>query len=135
MAVQIANGAKTAGATSILKKVEECTLEDLAEADGMAVGSPTHYSNMAWQIKKLLDETILVFYTKGHTLRNKVCGCFTSTGAYEDGKECLRMLELAFWNALKMKTLPGIILESKDVDEGNLSSCFAYGQQLTRELG
>ena len=117
MASQIARGAEAMGSNAILKKVEDCTLEDLAKADGLAVGSPTYYSNISWPMKKLLDETILAFYTKGHSLRNKVCGCFTSTGAYKDGKECLRMLELAFGNALKMKIIPGIILESKDVDD------------------
>ena len=134
MASHIARGAEKAGVNAILKKVEDCTLNDLAEADGIAVGSPTHYSNIAWQIKRLMDETILTFYTKGHSLRNKVCGCFTSTGAYSDGKECLRMLELAFGFALKMKIVPGIILESKDVDEGNLSACYEYGQKIAREL-
>jgi NAD(P)H dehydrogenase (quinone) len=134
MASHIARGAETGGVNAILKKVEDCTLNDLVEADGIAVGSPTHYSNMAWQIKRLMDETILTFYTKGHSLKNKVCGCFTSTGAYSDGKECLRMLELAFGYALKMKIVPGIILESKDVDEGNLSSCYEYGQKIAREL-
>jgi multimeric flavodoxin WrbA len=89
---------------------------------------------MAWQIKRFLDETILTFYTKGHSLRNKVCGCFTSTGAYSDGKECLRMLELAFGFALKMKMVSGIILESRDMDEGNLSACYEYGQKIAREL-
>ena len=134
MASQIARGAEKAGVNAILKKVEDCTLKDLAEADGIAVGSPTYYSNIAWPIKKLMDETILTFYTKGHSLRNKVCGCFTSTGAYSDGKECLRMLELAFGIALKMKIVPGMILESKDVDEGNLSACYEYGQKIAREL-
>ena len=134
MATHIARGAETAGVNVIVKKVEDCTLNDLVEADGIAVGSPTHYSNIAWQIKRFMDETILTFYTKGHSLRNKVCGCFTSTGAYGDGKECLRMLELAFGFALKMKIVPGIILESKDVDEGNLSACYEYGQKMAREL-
>ena len=134
MASHIARGAEKAGVNAILKKVEDCTLNDLAEADGIAVGSPTYCSNIAWQIKKLMDETILTFYTKGHSLRNKVCGCFTSTGAYSDGKECLRMLELAFGFALKMKIVPGIILESKDVDEGNLTACYEYGQKIAREL-
>ena len=44
------------------------------------------------------------------------------------------MLELAFRFALKMKIVPGIILESKDVDEGNLSACYEYGQKLAHEL-
>ena len=77
MATHIVKGAKKTGIKTILKKVEELTLNDLAKADGIVVGSPTHYSNLAWQIKKLLDDTILTFYTKGHSLRNKVCGCFT----------------------------------------------------------
>jgi len=134
MASHIARGAEKPGLSAILKKADDCTLNDLAEADGIAVGSPTHYSNIAWQIKRFMDETILTFYAQGHSLRNKVCGCFTSTGAYSDGKECLRMLELAFGVALKMKIVPGIILESKDVDEGNLSSCYEYGQKIAREL-
>ncbi len=134
MADQIAKGAEKAGVNAILKKVEDCTLEDLVGANGLAVGSPTQYSNMAWQTKKMLDETIMAFYTKGHSLRNKVCGCFTSTGAYDDGKECLRMLDLAFGNALKMKIVPGLILESKDVDAGNMSACFGFGQKIAREI-
>ena len=134
MALQLANGAEKAGVNAILKKVEDCTLDDLAEADGIAVGSPTYYSNIAWQIKRFLDETILALYSKGNSLRDKVCGCFTSTGAYDDGKECLRMLELAFGFALKMKIVPGIVLESKDVDEGNLSACYEFGQKIAQEL-
>jgi NAD(P)H dehydrogenase (quinone) len=134
MASHIARGAETTGVNAILKKVEDCTINDLAQADGIAVGSPTYYSNIAWQIKRLMDDTILTFYSKGHSLRNKVCSCFTSTGAYDDGKECLRMLELAFGFALKMKIVPGIILESKDIDEGNLSACYEYGQKIAQEL-
>jgi multimeric flavodoxin WrbA len=134
MASNIATGVEQSGVNTILKNVEDCTLNDLAEADGIVVGSPTHYSNVAWQIKKFMDETILTFYTSGHSLRNKVCGCFTSTGAYNDGKECLRMLELGFGFALKMKIVPGIVLESKEIDEGNLSECFEYGQRIAREL-
>ena len=134
MAIQIAKGAESAGVKAILKKVEECTLDDLVKADGLIVGSPTYYSNIAWPFKKFLDETVLTFYSEGHSLKDKVCGCFTSTGGYDDGKECLRMLELAFGNALKMKIVPGVILESKEVDDGNLSACFEHGQKTAREL-
>jgi multimeric flavodoxin WrbA len=134
MASQIASGVKTAGVDVVLKKVEDCTIKDLEEADGLVVGSPTRYSNIAWQIKRFLDDTILAFYNEGHSLRGKVCGCFTSSGAYADGEECLRMLELAFGAALKMKLVYGIILESKDVDKGNLSACYEYGQKIAQKL-
>ena len=134
MAIHITKGAEKTGVKTIIKKVEECTLEDLAKANGIVVGSPTYYSNISWQIKKFLAETTLTFYRKGYSLGNKVCGCFTSTGEYKDGKECLKMLELAFGFALKMKIVPGIILESKDVHEGNLSLCYEYGQKIAQEL-
>ena len=134
MASQIASGAEAAGVDAVLKKVADCTQNDLAKADGLAVGSPTCYRNISWQVKRFMDETVLSFYAEGHSLRNKVCGCFTSTGTYSDGKECLRMLELAFGVALKMKIVPGIVLESKDVEGGNLSSCYEYGQKIALEL-
>ena len=97
MASQIAKGAEAAGVNAVLKKVDDCTQNDLAEADGLAVGSPTCYSNIAWQLKRFMDETILAFYSEGHSLKGKVCGCFTSSGRYSDGKECLRMIELSVW--------------------------------------
>jgi len=89
---------------------------------------------MVWQIKRFLDETILAFYTEGHSLRGKVCGCFTSVGAYDDGKECIRILEFAFGFDLKMKIVPGIILETKDVAKGNLETCYDFGQKIAQQL-
>ena len=134
MASSIAKGAENEGVQVVLKKVDDCTLADLSLADGLAVGCPTHYSNMAWQIKRFLDEAILTYYNEGQSLRGKMCGCFTSTGGYKDGEECIKMLELAFGYALKMKMVPGIILETKDVVAGNLAICYEYGQRIAQEL-
>lgn len=134
MASEIARGVKEEGVNAILKKVGDCTLDDFVEIDGLVIGSPTYYGNMVWQIKRLLDEMILNFYIQGHSLKHKVCGCFTSVGAHDDGKECIRMLEFAFGFDLKMKMVPGIVLETKDVENGNLASCYEYGQRIAREL-
>ena len=121
MACEIAKGAEKEGLDVILKKVEECTLNDLLEADGLAIGSPTYYGNMVWQIKRFLDETILSFYTEGHSLKHKVFGCFTSVGAYDDGKECIRMMEFAFGFDLKMKIVPGARLRVRTEDSTRIS--------------
>ena len=51
MASTIAKGARKEGAKAILKKVDNCALEDLAIADRLALGCPTYYSNIAWQIQ------------------------------------------------------------------------------------
>ena len=134
MACEIAKGAEKEDVSVILKKVDNCTLNDLVEIDGLVIGSPTYYGNMAWQIKRFLDEIILSFYTEGYSLKRKVCGCFTSVGAYADGRECIRMLEFAFGFDLKMKIVPGIILETNDVVKGNLAACFEFGQKIANYI-
>ncbi len=134
MASEIARGAQDAGINVVSKTVADCTIADMLAADGIAFGSPTYYSNIAWQPKKFLDETIFEFYAQGHSLKGKVCGCFTSTGGYDDGKECLRMLDLAFGYALKMRMVLGVVLESKDIVEGNISKCYDLGRRIAEEL-
>ncbi len=134
MATEIARGAIDEGANVVYKNITECSMTDLIVADGIAFGSPTYYCNISWQAKKFLDETILEFYNQGHSLKSKVCSCFTSTGGYNDGKECLRMLELAFGIALKMRMVPGVVLESKDIVEGNVSVCYDLGRRIAQEL-
>jgi NAD(P)H dehydrogenase (quinone) len=134
MASEIARGARDMGLSVVSKTVFDCTIADLQTADAVAFGSPTYYSNIAWQPKKFLDETILGFYAQGYSLKDKVCGCFTSTGGYDDGKECLRMLELAFGYALKMHMVLGVVLESRDIVEGNVSKCYDLGKRIGQEL-
>jgi len=134
MASEIARGARDMGINVVFKTVLDCAIADLQAADGIAFGSPTYYSNIAWQTKKFLDETILEFYAQGYSLKGKVCGCFTSTGGYADGKECLRMLELACGYALKMSMVLGVVLESKEIDEGNIPKCYDLGKRIAQEL-
>jgi multimeric flavodoxin WrbA len=134
MAEEIAKGAKDSGAKVTIKSINDCSMADLQSADALAFGSPTYYSNIAWQPKKFLDETILAFYAQGYTLKEKICACFTSVGGYQDGQECLRMLELAFGHALKMHLISGVVLESKEISQGNLSKCYDLGQIIAQEL-
>ncbi len=134
MAEEIARGARDSGADVVSKNVTDCSVAELAVAGGIAFGSPTHYCNIAWQSMRFLDDTILEFYAQGQSLKGKVCGCFTSTGGYEDGIECLRMLELAFGITLKMQVIPGVVLESKEVAQGNLSKCYEFGQRIAQAI-
>src|SRR5258708_15316362 len=39
------------------KDIQVCALDDLREADGMLLGSPTRYGNMTAQMKALIDGT------------------------------------------------------------------------------
>ena len=55
MAEEIAQGATGVGVAVQVKEIEYCTLNEVAAADAIVVGSPTYFSNVAWQVKKLID--------------------------------------------------------------------------------
>ena len=132
MAEEIARGAEGLGVEVEVKRVEECGLSDLLEADGIVVGSPTYFSNVAWQIKKLIDESIELY--RGKQLKGKVGGCFTSSGTRRDGEDCIRMLELAFGFHHEMEMVPGIIRASGDREEEVSRLCRQYGMEIAKRL-
>jgi len=133
MAEEIGRGAKLLGVKVEVKRVEECRLNDLVEADGIVIGSPTYFSNVAWQVKRLIDESIDL-YNKAYQLRDKVGGCFTSSGTRRDGKDCIRMMELAFGLHHRLKMVPGIIRASGDRWEEVSEMCQRYGMEIARQI-
>ena len=133
MAEAISKGAEREGLTVEVRQIEECGMNDLAEADGIVIGSPTYFSNVAWQVKKLIDESIAL-YRKSHQLEGKVGGCFTSSGTHRDGKDCLRMLEIAFGLHHRMKIIPGIVGASDDPEEEVSKTCQEYGSRIAEEI-
>jgi len=133
MAEEIGEGAERLGVEVEVKRIEECGLDDLVEADGLVIGSPTYFSNVAWQAKKLIDESIALYRT-GRQLRDKVGGCFTSSGTQRDGKDCIRMLELAFGLHHKMKLIPGIIRASGGREQEVSKMCQQCGMKVARQI-
>jgi NAD(P)H dehydrogenase (quinone) len=66
-----------------LKRVEETKVDSLLDYDCIILGSPTYYGSMAWQIKKLLDESV-----KFHgQLSGKIGGAFSSAANVGGGNE------------------------------------------------
>ena len=130
MAEEIRRGAERLGVNVTIKSVEECRLDDLVKADGIVIGSPTYFSNLSWQVKKLIDESITL-HRNNHQLRGKVGGCFTSAGTRRDGKDCLRMLELALGLHHKLKLVPGIIGVSNDKVS---KMCQQFGVEIAKEI-
>jgi len=83
MAEAFTEGLKQEGITVSLKNVKETNVDELLEYEGVAIGSPTYYGQMAGEIKKLLDESIK-FHGK---MEGKVGAAFTSSGGYGCGGE------------------------------------------------
>jgi NAD(P)H dehydrogenase (quinone) len=62
-----------------------CTVDDLRNADGVILGSPTRYGNMTAQMKQLIDSTSSL-WLKGE-MEGKPAGVFTSTASTHGGQE------------------------------------------------
>ena len=103
LANQIAKGVESTGAGAMLRTVPPIpdylstqpavpesgapfvSQQDLSNCDGLALGSPTRFGNMAAPLKHFLDSTSQA-WLKG-TLINKPGCVFTSTGSMHGGQE------------------------------------------------
>jgi len=83
MARAVAEGAKSAGTDVTVKRASEVTSTDLKAADGIIIGSPTYYGQMAAEIKQIFDRSTDV---RGQ-LENKVGAAFTSSGSSDGGNQ------------------------------------------------
>ncbi|MGR9046854.1 MAG: NAD(P)H:quinone oxidoreductase [Gammaproteobacteria bacterium] len=61
------------------------TLDDLRNCDGLAMGSPTHFGNMASPLKYFIDGTTEIWFAGA--LSGKPAGVFTSTSSLHGGQE------------------------------------------------
>ncbi|HUW56826.1 MAG TPA: NAD(P)H-dependent oxidoreductase [Planctomycetota bacterium] len=115
-----------------LKKVADTTPDDLLEADGIIIGSPTYYGTMASEVKKLIDSSV-----KYHgKLNGNVGGAFASSGVMGGG------LETTVMDILKCMLVHGMIIQGNSqgahygpvsVGAPNLEvtkACRAYGQSV-----
>jgi NAD(P)H dehydrogenase (quinone) len=80
--------ADSSHASDLRKQTDQiavCSLDDLREADGLILGSPTRYGNMAAQVKQLIDSTAGL-WLKGE-MEGKPAAVFTSTASTHGGQE------------------------------------------------
>ena len=61
MAEYVSEGAKNEGVEVVLKSVDQATPEDMLNADGIVIGSPTYFGTMTAEVKALLDKSVKYF--------------------------------------------------------------------------
>jgi NAD(P)H dehydrogenase (quinone) len=83
MAEAVEAGVKREGLEVVRKKVEEASIDDLLEPDGIIIGSPTYFAGAAAEVKKFIDEGIEHF----GKLEGKVGAAFSSSGDLGGGSE------------------------------------------------
>lgn len=140
MAYAIAEGAKEIEDVKVIvKRVEEVDLEDLVEAHGIIMGSPTYYGQMSNKLKDLIDRSVKIH----GKLEGKVGAAFTSSGGIGTGAETTLL------SILEAMLIHGMIIQGRAEDkhygatavgkpnEEDLKNCRELGKRtalLTRKL-
>ncbi len=84
LAERIAEGVKSvSGVQPILKSTQEVTKEDFVNSDGIIAGSPVYFGVMAWDLKRIFDEYVVI----RKKMENKVGAAFATSGDPSGGKE------------------------------------------------
>ena len=107
LAQAVAKGAKqVSGVTVELKRTENVESQDIFDADGYAVGSPSHFSIMSGKILTLLTK----LYSIRHKMAGKPMAVFTTgTGGQVVALENIDRI-IGVFNPTFIK--PGIVIET-----------------------
>ncbi len=132
MAKAIGEAMKSGGVDVMVEDVGEFDISLLPNYDSIVLGSPTYFSNVAWQVKKVIDESIVHY--SDERLKGKVAGIFASAGTSRDGKDCLKMLEVALGFHHGMKVVQGILRVDGENDKEVEKRCQEYGKRLVKEI-
>ena len=97
MAKAVAQGAQSVPATIVeLQRVGDVTAAQLFASDGLVVGSPVYWSNMAGEVKNFFDNWQFKFGVYPEfKMRNKVGAAFATGGQISSGKEVTMLTILA----------------------------------------
>ena len=131
MAKAISEAMKSDTINVTVEDVGKFDVSSLPNYDGIVLGSPTYFSNVAWPVKKVIDESIVHY--GGRKLKGKVAGIFTSAGTSRDGKDCLKMLEVALGFHHEMKVIQGIVAHGES-DKEVEKRCQEYARRLVKEF-
>ena len=134
MAKAVEKGVKEERVEVEVKKAEDAKVDELLEAEGIIIGSPTYYGSMAAPIKELLDKSV-----KFHgQLKGKVGGAFSSSANIGGGNETTIM------DILKAFLIHGMIVQGTSEgdhygpvaigapDERSKSQCKDLGRRVAR---
>ena len=129
MARGIAEGVQRAGGEAMLKRAEEVTIGELAQADAFAFGSPTYFSYMAGMLQYVLEEA----YHVREKLSGKPFAAFASGGGGEvrargpgRSEESIERV----CRAVRLNKCAEGVVSNRSPDEATLEDCRTLGERL-----
>jgi len=136
MAKIIASALKEEGLEVRISSVDKVSPKELLEFDGIIIGSPTYYGGLAYQVKKLLDESV-AFHGR---LDGKIGGAFTSSANIGGGNETtlLSILEAMLIHGMVIQGDPkgdhyGPVAVGK-VDKRAENNCLRFARRFAQLL-
>jgi NAD(P)H dehydrogenase (quinone) len=88
VAERIAEGVESvSGAKALLKSTQDVSKDDFVNSAGIIAGSPVYFGAMAWDLKRVFDEYVVV----RKKMENKVGAAFATSGDPSGGKETTMM--------------------------------------------
>ena len=130
MALAVAEGVKQMqGVDVAVEKADQTSLEDLVNANGIIMGSPTYYGQMSAKLKELIDKS-----TEIHgELEGKVGAAFTSSGGTATGAETTLL------SILQAMLIHGMIIQGRSSNKHYGAAVVGAptedGLESCRELG
>lgn len=133
MAQLIAKAIEEEDVETACKKVEDASIDELLDVDGLVVGSPTYYGTMAAEIKKFLDDSV-----KYHgKLDGKVGAAFSSAGVTGHETTVISILEALLIHGMIVQGDPrghhyGATSLGKPSSEQDAQVCKRFGQRVAQ---
>ena len=130
MATAIAKAVTEEGLDVVCKKVKDVAVDELLEADGLIVGSPTYYGTLAASVKRLLDASV-----KHHgKLDGKVGAAFASASATGQETTLFSILQALLIHGMIIQGDPEVnhygVTSIEKPDEQVLKNCQRFGQRF-----
>jgi flavodoxin len=126
MAKAVAEGAKSAGATVVLKKATDANADDMLACDIVAFGTPNFFGYMSGLVKDYFDRAWIVIRDK---VADKPYATFGSKGG--GGAQSLESVE-SICNGMKMRKVLEGVLATRQPSEVVIGQCKEMGMKLAR---
>lgn len=103
-----AGAASVAGAAPVLRKIAEVKDEEIAQAGGILVGTPVHWSNLSAETKRFLDRIGAVLGKDKAIGEGRTAGAFCTAGGVAMGKEMARLSILSAFLTMRFIVIGGV---------------------------
>ncbi|TWU08489.1 flavodoxin family protein [Stieleria varia] len=142
MAELVAEGARQVDAVEVrLKSIDEADHTDLDWCDGIALGSPTNYGTVSWQMKQWWDQQPIENWGKRD---GKIACVFSSAGAWGGGQEwtCMSLMSILLnygflvfgltdYSGIKFSAHYGAISAGAPEEDRVQAACQRLGRRLS----